>query len=241
MTGKRISVITVCYNSEKTLEKTLQSVSAQQYQNKEHLVIDGGSIDSTRAILTTYSHQIQQCLSEPDAGIYDAMNKGIMMATGDIIGLLNADDLYADPTVLTQVAQVFEDPNVHACYGDLMYFSNRKPHKIIRYWKSSSYEPGLFAKGWSPPHPTFFVRKSIYLKYGLFDLSYVMGNDVELMMRFLEKHQIVAVYIPRVLVKMRSGGVSNRSFKNIVLQNREVLKAAKNCGISHFTHNVLGA
>lgn len=223
----KISLITVCYNSEKTIAQTIQSVVEQDYANKEYVIIDGASADNTVPIIQSHAASIDEWRSEPDHGIYHAMNKGILLATGDVIGLINADDQYVHPQVLSKVARVFEDPQVHACYGDLVYFSEHNPDKIIRYWKSMSYKPGLFAKGWCPPHPTFFVRKSVYDKYGFFDLNYKMGNDVELMMRFLEKYHINSVHIPEVLVKMRSGGVSNRSLKNIFLQNREVMMAAK--------------
>jgi len=222
-----ISIITVCFNSAKTIEETLQSVIAQDYSNIEYIVVDGGSTDETLAILQRYRQHIHTLISEPDEGIYAAMNKGIKLAKGDIVGLIHSDDYYAHPQVISRVANVFQDAQVQACYGDLIYFSTHSPHQVVRYWRSSAFKTGLFSKGWCPPHPTFFVRREVYERLGGFDCHYRMGNDVELMMRFLEKHRISSIYLPEVLVKMRLGGVSNRHVKNIIEQNRNILLAAK--------------
>lgn len=222
-----ISIITVCFNSAKTIEETIQSVLNQNYNNIEYIIIDGGSTDGTLSIIERYRDKIAKVVSEPDDGIYDAMNKGISLSQGDIIGLLNADDLYAHAGVLSTVAKAFEEHAVQACYGDLLYFSSDAPDKTVRYWRAGEFMSGQFAKGWNPPHPTFFVRRENYARLGMFDTSYRMGNDIELMMRFLEKHKIQSTYIPELLVKMRLGGVSNRAFKNIFLQNKAILEAAK--------------
>lgn len=220
-----ISIITVSFNSAKTIEETIQSVLGQDYPSIEYIIIDGASTDGTKDILSRYDNI--HVISEPDKGMYDAMNKGINLAKGDIIGILNADDLYADKNIISTISKAFQDPSIDACYGDLVYFSSDTPNKIVRYWKSRSFLPGLFSWGWNPPHPTFFVRREIYQRLGNFDTSFTMGNDIELMMRFLEKHQIRTTYIPRLMVKMRLGGVSNQSIKNIVLQNKNILMAAK--------------
>ncbi len=230
----KITIITVCYNSVKTIEQTIQSVLKQNYPHVEYIIIDGASKDGTQKIISQYADKISLFKSEPDNGIYDAMNKGLKLASGDIIGLLNADDIYAHGKVLSMVNAAFEQ-NVDACYGDLIYFQDANPNSIVRYWKSNDFKPGLFAKGWCPPHPTFFVRRTVYEQHGLFDTSYRMGNDVELMMRFLEKAKIKTTYIPQVLVHMRAGGVSNRSFKNIVIQNKSILQAAKAMGLPFST------
>jgi len=222
-----VSIITVCYNSEKTIEQTLQSVTSQNYPHIEYIIIDGGSSDNTLNIIEKYRDKIHLVISEKDDGIYHAMNKGIKQAKGDVIGLLNADDLYSDQEVISRIANAFYNPAIDACYGDLIYFSDHAPNKIVRYWQSRDFTPGLFSRGWSPAHPTFFVRKSIYEKHGVFDTSYSMGNDVELMMRLLEKDRIQCAYIPQVLVKMRLGGVSNSKIANIIEQNRNILQAAK--------------
>lgn len=228
----KISIITVCYNSGKTIKETLQSVKAQRYPHVEYIIIDGGSKDNTLHIIESFRSCVHQLISEPDRGIYDAMNKGIALATGDVIGLLNADDLYAHDNVLSQVADAFQDPMLDACYSDLIYFASQSPDKILRYWQGSTFRPGLFAKGWCPAHPTFFVRRSVYDNFGVFDIGYKGGNDVELMMRFLEKHRIRSRYLPQVMVKMRAGGVSNNSIKGIIEQNRQILMAAKKLGIA---------
>lgn len=226
-----ISIITVCYNSAKTIEETICSILGQDYPHIEYIIIDGGSTDGTQEVIARYRSRISTYVSEGDHGIYDAMNKGIQQATGDIIGLLNADDLYANRNVLSKVAETFKNEAVQACYGDLIYFSDRDPHHVVRYWKAGEFKAGLFSKGWNPPHPTFFVRREHYCRWGGFDTSYAMGNDVELMMRFLEKHHLETVYIPELLVKMRLGGVSNRAFKNIILQNKNIIQAAKKLNI----------
>ncbi len=227
MHSPKISIITVCYNSAKTIEQTIQSVLSQQYAAIEYIIIDGASKDDTVAIIQKYQDKIAVFISEPDKGIYDAMNKGIALASGEIIGFLNADDLYADERVITSVVNAMHSPTLDACYGDLIYFQDKSPEKILRYWESTPFRAGLFSKGWCPPHPTFFVRRAVYERCGVFNTTYKMGNDVELMMRFLEKEKIKTCYIPQVLVKMRAGGVSNSGFKNILIQNKSILQAAR--------------
>ncbi|MFQ5469000.1 MAG: glycosyltransferase family 2 protein [Gammaproteobacteria bacterium] len=228
----KISVITVAFNAVSTIEETICSVQAQNYSDIEHIIVDGCSTDGTLEIIEKCIDKQTRLISEPDEGIYDAMNKGLSLASGDVVGFLNADDFYPNESVLGDVAKVFLNENIDACYGDLVYVSNQNPTKIVRYWKSSSFSIGLFRKGWCPPHPTFFVRSLIYKKYGGFDLKYKMGNDVELMMRFMERYKIKSIYLSKVLVKMRMGGVSNKSIKNIVKQNIEILQAAENNNIS---------
>lgn len=228
----KISIITVCFNSRSTIEDTIQSISSQNYQDIEYIIIDGSSNDGTVSLIKEHADKVTKWSSEPDKGIYDAMNKGIGMASGDIIGFLNADDLYADCYVLEKVAGIFKDFTVDACYADLVYVDPVDLNKVVRYIKSCDYVDGLFRKGWCPPHPTFFVKKSIYQQYGGFDLSYAIGNDVELMIRFLGRHKISTVYFPEILVRMRTGGVSNSSFLNIIRQNIEILKAMKRNGIN---------
>jgi len=224
----KLSVITVVYNNSKTIESTIQSVLGQSYNDVEYIIIDGASNDGTINVIQPFEEKISAIVSEPDKGMYDAMNKGIRLASGDAVGLLHADDIYADNKVLEKVATVLTDDEVDACYGDLVYVSEDDLDKIVRYWKSDTFIQGMFAKGWCPPHPTFFVKSKIYRKFGLYDLSYPIANDVELMMRYLEKFKIRTSYIPEILVKMRIGGVSNNSMRNIIWQNQQILKAAKN-------------
>jgi glycosyltransferase involved in cell wall biosynthesis len=223
----KISIITVCFNSADTIGDTLRSVRQQTHLNTEHNIIDGGSKDNTLQVVASEGPHVVKLVSEKDSGIYDAMNKGIAMATGEIIGFINADDFYASSDVLVKVAAVFNDSNIDACYGDLCYVGRHDTSAVVRYWQSSTFHPNSFEEGWCPPHPTFFVRRKIYERFGGFDLSYKIAGDFELMMRFLEVHKVRVIYIPEVLVKMRMGGTSNRSLGNIVKQNKEILRALK--------------
>lgn len=241
----KISIITVSYNSIKTIKETINSVLSQTYSNIEYLVIDGKSEDGTIELLKKYNHPKFFFKSEIDNGIYNAMNKGLKLATGDIIGFLNADDFYTNNQVLEEVAKTFKkQPTTHACYSDLLYVHQVNSDQIIRYWNSNEFKTGSFSKGWSPPHPTFFVRRLIYELYGNFNTNYQMGNDIELMMRFLEVHKIKAVHIPKYWIKMRVGGTSNKNLKNILIQNQQIILALKNHGlpvsyISFFFNKIL--
>ena len=217
----KVSIITVCYNSTSTIESTLQSVANQSYTNVEHVVIDGASTDDTVELIKRYRTML---VTEPDKGIYDAMNKGIKLATGDIIGTLNADDFYIDNNVLSEVAQVFSDESIDACFADLVYVNQFDANKIVRYWRSRPYQAGLFKQGWMPAHPTFFVRKSVYEKFGVFDLDYKIAADFELLFRLIEQNKIKTHYLPRVLVKMRLGGTTNKNLENIRTQNNEIIR-----------------
>ncbi|QWW72233.1 glycosyltransferase family 2 protein [Rhizobium sp. WYJ-E13] len=221
----RVTLITVCWNAERTIADTLKSIDGQTYRDFEHIIIDGGSTDETLSIIAEANSVNRHVFSGPDAGIYYAMNKGIDIAKGDIIGFLNADDIFEDKDSLAAVASALEDEAYDACYGDLIYVSNRNPSRRMRHWKSGPFKPGLFQRGWCPPHPTFYVRRRIYNKLGKFDLRYRLGADVELMLRFLEIGRINAIYIPRVLVRMRLGGATNKSARNISRQNSEILRA----------------
>lgn len=230
----KFSIITVCYNSEKTIKQSLESVESQQIKEIEHIIIDGGSSDKTLSIIKKNFRNIQKIISEPDKGVYDAMNKGIEIAKGDIIGFLNSDDFFADENVLNNVLKEFnENPSIKACYSDLIYVDREDELKNIRYWKSSKFILGSFSRAWCPPHPTFFAYRSVYKKYGKFNLNYHLASDNELMMRFLEVKKIKANYVPEVWVKMRLGGLTNRSLKNIFIQNLEILTALKKNGLSY--------
>jgi GT2 family glycosyltransferase len=225
-----VSIVTVVYNGAATLEHTIRSVIEQTYENVEYIVIDGGSSDATVDILRKYESSIDYWVSEKDAGIYDAMNKGISLASGEIVGLINADDFYASPDVLARVVSVLADPDLDACYGDLCYVKQYDTSSVVRYWQSSEFRPGAFESAWCPPHPTFFVRRKIYERSGVFDLTYKIAADMELMLRFLELCKVRAKYIPEVLVKMRIGGTTNRSLTNIIKQNAEILRALRQSG-----------
>lgn len=218
----KISVITVCYNSAATIADTIRSIASQSYAEKEYIVVDGNSSDATMDIVRA-SSCVTRFVSEPDKGIYDAMNKGIALATGDVMGTLNADDFYMNDDVLVEVAKVFLDPSIEACYGDLVYVKQDSVEKIVRFWKSRDYVYGLFKYGWMPAHPTFFVRKSVYDKLGSFNLNYKIAADFELLFRFIEQNNIKTKYLPRVLVKMRLGGTTNKNISNIIKQNKEII------------------
>jgi len=222
----KVSIITVTFNCISVINDCLESIKAQEYKDIEHIVVDGASTDKTLSLLNAKRDQIQVLISEKDKGIYDAMNKGINLAKGDIIGFLNSDDIYASNNVLSKVASLFNNnPMLDACYADLVYTNKFDTSKNIRYWKSNKFIPGSFSKGWCPPHPTFFVRRAVYERLGIFNLNYSISADVELMMRFIEVNKINICYVPEVWVKMRMGGLSNSNFKNIFKQNLEVLNA----------------
>ncbi len=221
----KISIITAVLNGGTTIGDTVRSVLNQTYKNFEHIIIDGGSTDETVEVIKRYTDGIAKIISEPDHGIYDALNKGLRVSSGDVVGVLNGDDLYAHDRVLHLVADVFENRGVDSCYGDLQYIDRNDTNRVIRHWKSSEYRHGKFRWGWMPPHPTFFVKREIYEKFGYFDTNFRIAADYELMLRFLEGNRITTHYIPHVLIKMRVGGVSNRSLRNIVLKSYEDYKA----------------
>jgi len=195
--------------------------------NIEHIIIDGASSDNTIQEIKNTSNRISKIISEPDRGIYDAMNKGIALATGDIIGILNSDDFLASNEVISKIVEKFENEKCDAVYGDLDFVASNDPNKIVRQWKSSPYVKGSFRKGWHPSHPTFYVKREIYEKFGNFDISLNVSADFELMLRFIEKNQIKVHYLNETIVKMRYGGESTGSFKKIIEGNRNIMKAFK--------------
>jgi len=222
----KVSIITATYNSATTVRDTLTCVANQEHPFIEHIIVDGLSKDNTLAIANEFSH-IAKVISEKDNGIYDAMNKGVQLATGDVIGILNSDDFYTAPTVLSKVAKAFEDTAVEVVYGDLQYVKQNNTNVVIRTWKAGTFKKRYLYYGWMPPHPTFFVRRHMYEKAGLFNTSLRSAADYELMLRMLLKHNACAQYIPEVLVKMRGGGVSNASLKNRFKANKEDAMAWK--------------
>ena len=220
----KVSIITATYNSASTLADTLLSVEKQSYPLIEHIIIDGQSNDNTLQVVGEFNH-IHQVVSEKDKGIYDAMNKGIAFATGDIIGILNSDDFYADENVIEQVVKIFQTTNCDAVYGDLVFVDPLQTNKIARKWIAGKYSDQLFLKGWMPPHPTFFVRRDIYNQYGKFNLSLKSSADYELMVRLFFLHKIKVEYLPGILVHMRSGGQSTKSFMNRIKAHQEDYQA----------------
>jgi glycosyltransferase len=236
----KISVIIAVYNGAKTIRDTIDSILMQQNVDVECIVIDGGSKDQTVEIAKSYGNKIATIVSESDKGMYDAMNKGIKLATGEIIAILNADDMYEDARVLEKVAAAFQgqptknqngtqqqNKTIGCVYGNIRYVDQHDTHKIKRTWISREYAPGLFKKGWHPPHPAFFVRKNIYETFGTYRTDLSISADYEMMLRLLEINHVPSVYIPEFLVRMRDGGMSNKSFKNIFKANMQVLRAWK--------------
>jgi glycosyltransferase len=225
----KVSIITAAFNSEDTIGQCMESVRAQTHGDLEHIVVDGGSQDGTLDIIRKYRGGISKWVSEPDRGIYHALNKGIGMSSGEVIGFLHSDDMYAHEKVVEKV--VASVAGHESCYGDLTYVGRDNPERIIRYWKSRPYSSGLFHRGWMPPHPTFFVRKKIYDKFGLFNTGFRIAADYELMLRFIEREGISTCYIPEVLVKMRTGGASSGGIGNQLLKTYEDYKAWKTNGL----------
>ena len=217
----KISVITVSYNSQSTILHTVDSVKNQDYKNKEHVIVDGQSTDWTLDILNFCKHNIDVFISEKDEGIYDAMNKGILASSGDIIGILNSDDFYTDNNILSQVVDVFEQSNCDCLYGDLVYVNRGDSSKIVRYWQSGEFNSKNLDKGWMLPHPTFFVKREVYEKYGLYRLDLNSAADYEMTLRLLYHNNLKVVYLNKILVKMRIGGKSNRTLFNRLKANNE--------------------
>ena len=214
MPDLKISLITVTFNAGHTINRCIQSVLGQTFKNFEYIVIDGGSTDDTLEIIKQYQGAISILLSEPDNGIYDAMNKGIKLATGDIIGMLNADDSFYDEKILSTIDSVFKEKSTDIVYGDIDYVN--KKGAVVRKWRSGKYWQGKFNWGWMPPHPSFYCKKKIFEQFGYYSLQYGTAGDYELMLRFMHLHKIRAIYIEKVMVKMEIGGASNKNVINRV-------------------------
>lgn len=227
----KISVVTATWNCAETIADCLGSMAAQSYAQREHLVIDAASTDGTLEILEARRNQLAVLLSEPDRGIYDALNKGIARATGDVIGFLHADDLFGDRDVLASVAAKFSDPAVSAVYGDLQYVRKKDTSHVVRHWRAGPYSARKLAWGWMPPHPTLYVRREWYEKVGAFDTSYRIAADYLSVLTLFSQPGFLAAYLPRVMVKMRLGGASNRSLGNIVRKSSEDYQALRTTGV----------
>lgn len=221
----KVSIITIAFNAAHTIEETIQSVINQDHPDIEYIVIDGGSKDATLDIVEKYNAQIDVLVSEPDKGVYDAMNKGIAKATGDVVAILNADDVYANNHIISEAVSVFRDSNCDAVYGDLQYVNRDNPDKIFRNWVSGEYKRTSFKWGWMPPHPTFIVNRKLYDSFGTFNTELRTSADYELMLRFLYKNEVSVAYLPQVLVKMKIGGQSNASVGNRLKANKEDRRA----------------
>lgn len=222
-----LSIITGTYNSSKYIADCVNSINRQDYPNIEHIIIDGASKDNTVEIIKNTPNRLTKLISEKDNGIYDAMNKGLKLGDGEILGILNSDDFYNTNDVISQVVAAFKDPKIDCVYGDLLYVNQENTDKVVRRWVTGHYESNAFQKGWHPAHPSFFVRKSVYENYGYFNLKFGLAADFELMLRFMEKYKIQGTYLPFPMVRMRLGGATNKSIKNILKGNQECMQSFK--------------
>ena len=231
----KLSIITVCFNSAHTLKEAIASVQEQDYAPLEHIIIDGGSSDGSQQIIEHMASQphskITQWISQADRGIYDAMNKGVALATGEVIGFLNADDLYASPTALRELMTVLQKQDVQCVFGDLVYVDPHNTQKVLRYYNSGRFRPSRFRWGWMPAHPTFLARRDVFKRAGPFSLQYRIAADYELLIRMLWVHQASYAYIAKPLVRMRAGGMSTAGWRHSLLLNREIVAACRANGI----------
>jgi glycosyltransferase len=230
----KISVITITYNSEKTLRDTIESVLGQSYPDIEYIIVDGKSKDSTCDIVRSYGDRISRFVSEKDNGLYDALNKGIRLATGDVVGFLHSDDIYASTETIKMIAQAFIKFKVDSVYGDLVYVDQDDTDKIIRFWRSRKFRRGRALTGWMPPHPTFYVKREVYEKFGGFNTTFRIAADYESILRFLVRFRVSTYYIPLVLIRMRVGGESNKSIKNVIRKSLEDIRAMHINGLISF-------
>ena len=230
----KLSLITATYNSADIIKNAINSVRNQRIDNLEYIVIDGCSTDGTVEILKENTDVISKWVSEPDKGIYDALNKGLKMASGDIVGFLHSDDNFANNRILKNIIDNFEEQSIDFLYGDLEYITSAEPYKVLRYWKSGNFKPENLKKGWMPPHPTVYFKRELIDKVGGFDTSYTIAADYDWMARCLTTSGLKVAYIPEVLIKMRTGGASNRSLKNIIKKSREDYKIIRRNKIGNF-------
>lgn len=223
----KISIITVVWNNVETIKNAIDSVLSQTYKDIEYIIIDGASNDGTVEIIKSYGDSISKFVSEPDKGLYDAMNKGISLATGDVVGILNSDDFYVDEDVIDTVVKVFEKNKCDSMFADLVFVKANNLDKVVRYYDSGKFHPSKFAYGWMPAHPTFFVKREFYTKYGLYKLDYKIAADYELLIRFLHKYKLSYYYLPKSIIKMRVGGVSTSGIQSNYILNKEIIRGCR--------------
>ena len=227
----KITIITATYNSEAHIADCVRSLNSQTYDNIEHIIIDGASKDSTVKIIEGTPNRVIKIVSEPDKGIYDAMNKGIRMATGDVIGILNSDDFFTSDDVIETVVDAFSNSDIDALYGDVHFVDPDDLNKCVRYYSSAIFKPSLFRFGFMPAHPSFYMKRECYEKHGLYALDYKISSDFDLLVRYILKEKINCKYLKKDFVTMRTGGVSTENFNSRVTLNREIVKACKKYGI----------
>lgn len=226
-----ISVVTAVFNREGTVADAIESVASQDYPQIEHIIQDGGSKDGTLDVIASVAGSSVKVVSERDGGIYEGINKGLSRTTGDIVGLMHSDDIFADTRVLSWVAEAMQDPSVDGVYGDLDYVAADDTDRIIRKWRSGDYTPAKLKRGWMPPHPTLYLRREVFDRWGMYDTSFRIAADYDAMLRYLSKGGIKLAYVPKVFVKMRVGGESNRSLSRIMQKSREDYRALKTNGV----------
>lgn len=226
----KVTLITVAYNSGGTIRKTLESIQSQDYPDIDHIVIDGASKDNTVEIVEDFQH-VQKLISEPDKGMWDALNKGLAIAEGDIIGMLNSDDVYANNTIISQIVEAFKTYPVDTIYGDIQFISRTDPEKVVRYYSSKHFHPGKFRYGYMPAHPSFFVKRTVYEQYGYFKPDYRIASDYDLMIRFLKVYRVSYKYLDLMMVNMLIGGKSTRGLKSTYVLNKEIVRACRENGI----------
>lgn len=231
MPSLKVSIITVSYNNSKTISDTINSVSNQSYPNIEYIVIDGNSNDGSTNLIRSFLPKISIFISEPDKGIYDAINKGIKLATGDIVGILHSDDFFYNNLVVEKIARAFEENEIDSVFGDVQFVDPVQTSKIVRYFSSKKFSPAKFRFGYLPPHPSFYVRRELYEKLGYYKTDYVISADFELLLRFMLINKITYKYLEMPFVTMRTGGISNRSIRSKLILNREIAKACKENGV----------
>ena len=231
MTCEKLSIVTVCYNSARTIRDTLKSVAGQTYPNIEHIIIDGGSTDETLSIVNEFQDHISKVISEPDQGIYDAMNKGITQASGDVIGILNSDDIFYNEHIAELIMREFQTRDIEALFGDIVYFPGDKQDKVIRTFRSHLFKPERMAYGLIIPHPALFFRRRVYETHGLYNIDYKIAGDFDYIARVFSKPGITYYYLPKVLVKMRTGGASTQGLRGLLINQKEILQACRRNGI----------
>lgn len=224
----KVSIITATYNSAETIADTLHSLNTQSYKNIEYIIVDGASNDNTLSVIQQRCSRVSKVISEPDRGIYDALNKGILAATGDVVGFLHSDDLFAYSDAIKDIVSRLKNSNCDALYADLQYVSKANIDNVVRFWKSGEYKKSKLNNGWMPPHPTFYMKRNLYHRFGMFDLSFKIAADYDSLLRYLSTNNVTTTYLPKVVMKMRVGGASNRSLKNIIQKTKEDIRVLKN-------------
>jgi glycosyltransferase involved in cell wall biosynthesis len=226
----KVSIITITYNSAKTLSTTLESVKSQDYPDIEHIIVDGLSTDDTMQIVGQFPH-VSKVVSEKDQGLYDALNKGILMATGDIVGLLHSDDFLASNTTISQIVEAFNNNDTESVIADIAFVRPSDLKRVVRHYSSKHWNPSKFVKGFMPPHPSFYCKREVYEQYGLYKTDYKIAADYELLIRFFWKHKVSYLIMPFTVAYMRTGGASNASLKNRLLLNQETVRACRENGL----------